>query len=61
MGAAVPHGEGAGRPGEGAGEGAGKAQQRLETRARLVTVAREMFSRDGYAAVSLAQIAEGPV
>jgi AcrR family transcriptional regulator len=42
-----------------AGEGP-KAQQALQTRRRLVAVARRLFARDGYAAVSLAQIAPRP-
>ncbi len=35
-----------------------KARQREETRRRLLSVARELFAREGYAAVSLAEIAE---
>lgn len=34
-----------------------KAEQRLETRRRLVSEARRLFARQGYAAVSLAEIA----
>jgi AcrR family transcriptional regulator len=36
-----------------------KAQQRVETRLRLLSVARELFAHDGYAVVSLTEIARG--